>query len=146
VEDIEKRMKLFAEINEYNTSLNNTLLSEFKENLYLDLATNQMMLMNFVQANSGISIGQLAEKMKVTSSAVGQIITKLEENKLVERMINPKNRREINVYLTKEGEKYFTERDLVSQKLIEKYFSQLEMTELESLRDIVKKLDRIVNE
>lgn len=146
MEDIEKRMKLFAEINEYNTSLNNTLLSEFKENLYLDLATNQMMLMNFVQANSGISIGQLAEKMKVTSSAVGQIITKLEENKLVERMINPKNRREINVYLTKEGEKYFTERDLVSQKLIEKYFSQLEMTELESLRDIVKKLDRIVNE
>lgn len=143
--NIEKRTQILEEINNYQDSINNTILREFKEMLYLDLAANQVMLMNIVKINSGISIGQLAEKMDVTSSAVGQIIAKLEEKKLVERRINPKNRREINVFLTIEGEKYFTEREIVTQRLIEKYFNQLEMTELETLRDVVKKLNQLVN-
>lgn len=144
--DNEKRLKLLEEINEYNVAVNNTILKEFREMLYLDLAANQMMLLNLVKDNSGISIGQLADKMEVTSSAVGQIITKLEDKNLVERKINPKNRREINVFLEKEGEKYFVERELVTQQLIEKYFSRLEIFEIESLRDIIKKLNEIVNE
>lgn len=139
-------MMLVNDINQYSEEANNKIIKESKENLYLDLAQNQVILINLVKDNRGISIGRLAEKMSITSSAVGQIISKLEKNQLVKRTTNPNNRREINVFLDTEGEKYFASKEIVMKDIITKYYSKLSLEELETLRDIVKKLHQIVNE
>ena len=46
-----------------------------------------------------MTIGQMANYMNITSSAVGQLICKLEEQSYIFRSINSENRREIIVQL-----------------------------------------------
>lgn len=145
-DNIDKIISLVSEINAYSEDANTKIFNEFQENLYLDLAPNQIILINLVKEKPGSSIGELAEKMKVTSSAIGQIIAKLEKNNLIKREINPSNRREVNVFLDAEGRKYFEVKERLRKDIVNKYYSQLSFEELVTLRDIVKKLNQIVND
>ena len=136
--------QLVQDINDAIYSMDSHFIKVHQHLVTDDLSAKQMILMDFIKKNSNVTIGQIAQYMDITSSAVGQLVSKLEEQNYLSRRINPENRREIFVQLDVAGIKYFEKEEEIKRYLIKKYYSKLEISELEQLKLIVEKLNDIV--
>lgn len=135
---------LVQEINDAIYSMDSHFIKVHQHLVTDDLSTKQMILMDFIHKNKSVTIGQIALYMNITSSAVGQLVSKLEEQQYVMRQINPKNRREIFVHLDTVGIQYFEREEEIKRYIIAKYYSKLERSELVQLKEIIQKLNNIV--
>ncbi|MCR1954591.1 MarR family transcriptional regulator [Clostridioides mangenotii] len=140
----DKLFKLVTEINELHYRMNGIIINEYQSLLEDDLSDNQTILMDIVKDHEDISVGEIARLMKITSSAVGQIVNKLEDKNYLMRSINPKNRREILVHLADKGKKYFENEEVINREIINRFYSQMELSEMEELKKILTKLNKIV--
>jgi len=140
----DKLFKLVTEINELHYRMNGIIINEYQSLLEDDLSDNQTILMDIVKDHEDISVGEIARLMKITSSAVGQIVNKLEDKNYLMRLINPKNRREILVNLADKGKKYFENEEVINREIINRFYSQMELSEMEELKKILTKLNKIV--
>ncbi|MBU5306785.1 MarR family transcriptional regulator [Clostridioides mangenotii] len=140
----DKLFKLVTEINELHYRMNGIIINEYQSLLEDDLSDNQTILMDIVKGHEDISVGEIARLMKITSSAVGQIVNKLEDKNYLMRSINPKNRREILVHLADKGKKYFENEEVINREIINRFYSQMELSEMEELKKILTKLNKIV--
>lgn len=136
--------KLVQEINDAIYSMDSHLIKVHQHLVTDDLSTKQMILMDFIHKNKSVTIGQIAHYLNITSSAVGQLVSKLEDQRYVIRQINPKNRREIFVHLDIAGNQYFKREEEIKRYIIAKYYSKLERSELVQLKEIIQKLNNIV--
>lgn len=143
-EEEETLYKLVQEINDAIYSMDNHFMKVHQHLIMDDLSPKQMILLDFIHQNSPVTIGQIAQYMNITSSAVGQLVGKLEEQQYVVRQINPENRREILVSLHTAGRKYFEREEEIKRLIVSKYYSQLEFSELVQLKEIIQKLNQIV--
>ncbi|WP_019850325.1 MarR family winged helix-turn-helix transcriptional regulator [Desulfitobacterium sp. PCE1] len=137
---------LVTEINEITYSMNARLMKEHQSLVNEDLSTKQIILMDLVKKESQLSISQLAESMNVTSSAVSQIVSKLEREKYLLRTINPNNRREIIVQLDERGCHYYAKEEEINKEIVNRFYSRMKMEDLIQLRDILVKLNHVVEE
>ncbi|WP_243577869.1 MarR family winged helix-turn-helix transcriptional regulator [Clostridium minihomine] len=138
--------RLATEINELFYSMDARFISEHQSLCNEDLSPKQMVLMDFVKKETQLSISQLAELMNVTSSAVSQIVTKLEKEKYLLRTINPNNRREIIVQLDQRGHNYYAKEEKINKEIIDRFYARMELDEIRQLRDILKKLMHAMDE
>ncbi|MED3801210.1 MarR family transcriptional regulator [Lysinibacillus xylanilyticus] len=136
--------KLVEEINEAIYSMDSHFIKLHQNLISDELSPKQIILLDFINKNSQVTIGQIANYMNITSSAVGQLVSKLEERHYVIRSINPENRREIFVCLDTSGIKYFDREEEIKQFIISRYYSKLELSEIVQLKEIVQKLNQIV--
>lgn len=147
--DNERENELFnlvTEINEITYSMNARLIKEYWSLLNEDLSSKQIILMDLVKKESRLSISQLAELMNVTSSAVSQIVSKLEKDKYLLRTINPNNRREIIVQLDEQGHNYYSREEEINKEIVNRFYSRLKTEEVIQLRNILVKLNHVVEE
>lgn len=147
--DNERENELFnlvTEINEITYSMNARLIKEYWSLLNEDLSSKQIILMDLVKKESRLSISQLAELMNVTSSAVSQIVSKLEKEKYLLRTINPSNRREIIVQLDEQGHNYYSKEEEINKEIVNRFYSRLKTEEVIQLRNILVKLNHVVEE
>ncbi|WP_286924961.1 MULTISPECIES: MarR family winged helix-turn-helix transcriptional regulator [Lysinibacillus] len=142
--DGDKLFELVTEINEMHYEMNKIIIKEYQSLLDDDFSNNQMILMDIVKKFKTISIGEIAQLMKITSSAVGQIVTKLENENYLMRMINPKNRREILVQLADKGFRYYEKEEKINREIVNRFYSEMELSEMEELKKILTKLSKIV--
>lgn len=142
----EELFDLFTEISEATYSMNSSLIKARQSLFSEDLSTKQMILMDLVKKESGASISQLADLMNVTSSAVSQIVSKLEKSKYLLRIINPNNRREIIVQLDERGHDYYLKEEEINKEIVSRFYSRMEMEEVIQLRNILVKLNNVVKE
>ncbi|OIK09418.1 hypothetical protein BIV60_23950 [Bacillus sp. MUM 116] len=56
-----------------------------------------------ISSNPNISLGELAEKLRLTNSTVSGVIDRLVNSQLVERVVPPENRRAVSIHLTQVG-------------------------------------------
>ncbi|QGG51816.1 MarR family winged helix-turn-helix transcriptional regulator [Lysinibacillus pakistanensis] len=143
-DDGDKLFKLVTEINEMHYEMNKIIIKEYQSLLDDDFSNNQTILMDIVKKFEAISIGEIAQLMKITSSAVGQIVTKLENENYLMRMINPKNRREILVQLADKGFRYYEKEEKINREIVNRFYSEMELSEMEELKKILTKLSKIV--
>lgn len=142
--DEERLYHLVQEINDAIYSMDSHFI-KLHQNLVTDeLSPKQIILLDFIEKNSQVTIGQIASYLNITSSAVGQLVSKLEEQQYVTRSINPENRREIFVSLDTLGIKYFEREEEIKRFIISKYYSKLELSEVVELKKIIQKLNQIV--
>ncbi|WP_375199350.1 MarR family winged helix-turn-helix transcriptional regulator [Bacillus sp. RS11] len=142
--DEELLYHLVQEINDAIYSMDSHFI-KLHQNLVTDeLSPKQIILLDFIEKNSQVTIGQIASYLNITSSAVGQLVSKLEEQQYVIRSINPENRREIFVSLDTLGIKYFEREEEIKRFIISKYYSRLELSEVVELKKIIQKLNQIV--
>ena len=142
--DEERLYHLVQEINDAIYSMDSHFI-KLHQNLVTDeLSPKQIILLDFIEKNSQVTIGQIASYLNITSSAVGQLVSKLEEQQYVTRSINPENRREIFVSLDTLGIKYFEREEEIKRFIISKYYSKLELSEVVQLKEIIQKLNQIV--
>lgn len=137
---------LVTEINEITYSMNARLIKERQSLFNDDLSSKQIILMDLVKKESQLSISQLAESMNVTSSAVSQIVSKLEREKYLLRTINPDNRREIIVQLDERGYQYYSKEEEINREIVNRFYSRMKMEDMIQLRDILVKLNHVVEE
>lgn len=92
------------------------------------------------------STKNLADKLNVSTSAVSQILNKLENKGYVERFINPKNRREIVLNLADKANQYFNDLASLEDEINKEVYGQLSLEDLKQFTNILEKLHVIVKE
>ncbi len=76
--------------------------------------------MNENPENKGIHVSDLAKSLNIALSAASRMLNTLEERGLVYREIDPKNRRNICVFLTQEGENMWKKCSGMMSELLER--------------------------
>ncbi|MDM5247874.1 MarR family transcriptional regulator [Lysinibacillus sp. G4S2] len=130
-------------INEAEYSINRLIFKHYKQYLNSGITTQQAVVLDIVYLAERITVGEIANEMNISSSAVSQLIAKLEKNQYIKREINPQNRREVFITLDEKGMEYFSKQDFVEQQIADKIYSKLSSKEVDELERIVKKLRQI---
>jgi len=115
-------------------------LAEVEMKNRLSLTGSQWKIILALNLSDGLSQKELAEKIYVDGSTLVPIMDKMEREELVERIPDPKDRRNNRIFLTKKSESVvdsIIEIILQVRKLAYKGLSQ---GELESARAILKKI------
>lgn len=137
-------IRTVKELNQTVYEINLTLMQKYESQIDNEITSKQAVLLEILQKYNTMTVSEIADLMKVTSSAVSQIISKLEKKNYVRREINPNNRREIMVFMGEEGFRYFETRDRIDQTIIEKYYSQLDFEDVLHMKNTFKKLKSII--
>jgi len=130
-------------INEAEYMINRLIYKHYKQYLNSGITTQQAVVLDIVYLAKRITVGEIAIEMNISSSAVSQLITKLEKNKYIKREINLQNRREVLITLAENGLEYFSKQNYVEQQVADKIYSKLSSKELDELERIVGKLREI---
>ncbi|KLV17451.1 MarR family transcriptional regulator [Bacillus anthracis] len=131
-------------INEAEYTINRLIYKHYKQYLNIGITTQQAVVLDIVYLAKRITVGEIAIEMNISSSAVSQLIAKLEKNQYIKREINLQNRREIYITLDEKGLEYFSKQDYVEQQIANKIYSKLSSKELDEFERIVDKLRGIV--
>lgn len=137
-------IRIVKEMNEADYAMNVMLLQAHESLLDSEITAKQTILLELIHKFKQLTVSELAERMKVSSSAVSQIVSKLEKANYVIREINRSNRREILVRLDERGDAYFVKQDLLERTIIERYYSQLDYEEVVAMKNTILKLKAIV--
>jgi DNA-binding MarR family transcriptional regulator len=130
-------------INEAEYTINRLIFKHYKQYLHSGITAQQAVVLDIVYLAKRITVGEIAIEMDISSSAVSQLIGKLEKNQYIKREINPRNRREVFITLAKKGAEYFAKQDYVEQQVADQIYSKLSSIEIDELERIVKKLREI---
>lgn len=105
-----------------------------------NLTPQQEMIMAYIIQNEPVIANDIAKYLDISKSAVSQVITKIENNKMISRQANPANRRESLIFLGENGEEYHQLLIKMDQLLVEKYYSKVSVEELENVYSILTKI------
>ncbi|GAA3413025.1 MarR family winged helix-turn-helix transcriptional regulator [Paenibacillus hodogayensis] len=144
IADNDKRFQYVKEMNDAEFALNKLLLHEYRALLDDEMTAKQTLLLDIVHKEGPITVREIAERMHVTSSAISQIVGKLEKKTYVKRDINERNRREILVRLGPQGDAYFEKQDEIEKAIVERFYAKLELSEIKHMRDLMFKLKTVV--
>jgi len=104
------------------------------------ITPTQLFVLSLLKTQGRCNISQLADHLGVKPSAVTFMMDRLEQNKLIMREHDQKDRRVVNIRLTKQGENML-ETILESRKAtITKYLSYLTEDELSFMAETAEKL------
>jgi len=118
--------------------LTDSISKELKE---YDIYEPQFNVLRILKGAKGepISVNTILDRMIQRSSNVTRIIDKLESKGLVERTLCSKDRRKMDIILTKKGDKLLT----ILNKKVKKFHQQMEnnlsQKELETLQSLIIK-------
>lgn len=142
----EKIKQIVDDINQYTYEMN-VKLAKAQEALFTDdLSMKQTMVIDFVHKHKKCTMGEIAHYMEISPSAVSQIVSRLEKENYLKRDINPNNRREVVVMLAENGDAYYHRNEQINELIIEKIYSKMPVEDLEQLRSLIQRLNRIVEE
>lgn len=91
----------------------------------------QLKTLYILSANPDSGLGELAEKLKLTSSTVSGVIDRLVHSGLVERIVPPENRRSVSIHLTEKGKGILDQLYSFDSILIKKLNEVLDLPEEE---------------
>ncbi|MBM7713546.1 MarR family transcriptional regulator [Siminovitchia sp. FSL H7-0308] len=141
---MEEYLKVIEQINEKFDLFKLLVSHEIKEADQLEsfgLTPQQEMMMLYIIRNAPVTSNDIASYLNISKSAVSQVIPKLEEKKMIERQVNPSNRREIYIYIGSRGRDYLELLNKIDELLVKKYYSKVT---IEELRLVLSILSRIV--
>jgi DNA-binding MarR family transcriptional regulator len=90
----------------------------------------------------GLRMGELSKRMMVTGGNVTGITDQLEQEKLVVRVPDPKDRRAYAVKLTEEGRRAFAEMAAVHERWIEELLQDVAGDDKAALIDLLSQMKR----
>ena len=89
---------------------------------------------------NGLRMGEISQLLMVTSGNITGIIDQLEQESLVERLIDPNDRRAYQVKLTEQGKTAFEEMAAHHRGLVDTLMDGLTPTEQDNLQQLLTKL------
>ncbi|MED3575741.1 MarR family winged helix-turn-helix transcriptional regulator [Cytobacillus praedii] len=133
------------QINILQNNFNILVAKKFEKKLDNQLTAKQVLLLELIK--EGVtSTKDIADKLNVSTSAVSQILNKLEDRGYIERKYNPQNRREIILYLADKAHQYFKELAVLKKQINKEIYGRLSTHDLKQLKDILEKLQIIATD
>ena len=99
-------------------------------------------VLNLIERNPGISLGELIFKLKVTKQSLNRVLRELIKSKMIKQIKDDSDTRRKNLFLDKEG-KVFFEKVYESQK--KRIFNALKDSGPESVIRFKEVLNRIIH-
>ncbi|MGY4691246.1 MarR family winged helix-turn-helix transcriptional regulator [Salibacterium sp. K-3] len=112
----------------------------------LQLTSRQESMMILFIRHEGMTLGEMAERLGISKSAVTQSVNKLENEDLLIRFINENNRREVTMSLGETGKQLKKEFDMFETSIVQDYLTQLELEELKQMLSTFRKFEAIIKE
>ncbi|MDE1872604.1 MAG: MarR family transcriptional regulator [Thaumarchaeota archaeon] len=106
----------------------------------LGLTSSQWKIILALNSFDGLSQRELADRIYVDGSTLVPVIDKMEENGLLERKPDPKDRRHNRLYLTKKSESVVDSIVEIILQLRKTLYKGLSKDDLESMRPKLKKI------
>jgi DNA-binding MarR family transcriptional regulator len=122
------------------------IIRELEKNHIRGLVPSHGAILSHLFKKDGVSMKELAEEICRDKSTVTVLINKLVSSGYVRKQQSEDDQRIFNVYLTAKGELLKPEFDIVSQKLIERTFSDINQKEAEIIVKGLEKMLRNFNE
>ena len=97
-------------------------------------------ILNLIERNPGISLGDLIYKLKITKQSINRVIRDLLKSKMIKQLKDDADTRKKKLYLDKEGKIFF---DTVYKKQKSSIFNALKNSEPESVikfKEVLKKI------
>ncbi|TCJ01310.1 MarR family winged helix-turn-helix transcriptional regulator [Cytobacillus praedii] len=133
------------QINILQNNFNIFVAKKFENKLDNQLTAKQVLLLELIK--EGVtSTKDIADKLNVSTSAVSQILNKLDDRGYIERKFNPQNRREIILYLADKAHQYFKELAVLKKQINKEIYGKLSSHDLKQLKDILEKLQVIATD
>jgi len=110
-----------------------------------DLSPLQMHVLFFLKDKEPLSMSELAEKMDVLKQQITYLTNKLEENQLIERIHDKKDRRSVKISITKAGIATLEDHKKQILDLVINKFKQLPAEDIHELKTMVKRISKILN-
>ncbi|MFB4164427.1 MarR family winged helix-turn-helix transcriptional regulator [Alteribacillus sp. JSM 102045] len=110
----------------------------------LQLTSRQETIMILFIRNENITLSEMSERLGISKSAISQAMNKLEKENLLIRSINEQNRREITMTLGETGKELKKQFEAFEASIIKDYISELDLEELKQVRDVIIKLEGII--
>ncbi|WP_107840898.1 MarR family winged helix-turn-helix transcriptional regulator [Metasolibacillus meyeri] len=127
------------QINILQSNFNILVAKKFENQLDNELTAKQVLLLELIK--EGVtSTKDIANKLNVSTSAVSQILNKLEDREYIERNFNPQNRREIILNLADKAHQYFKDLTALKYQINKDIYENLSSEDLKQLKNILEKL------
>lgn len=134
---------LIDKINQQFEQFKLLVLKETKEVEELEnfhLTPQQEIIMCYIIRNEPVIANDIANHFEISKSAVSQVISKLEEMKMIYRQENSINRRKTFIYLGDRGKEFHQLLKKIDDILVEKYYSKASLAELENVLETLNKI------
>ncbi|MGG0257661.1 MarR family winged helix-turn-helix transcriptional regulator [Bacillus mycoides] len=134
-------------INEMNRAYNDfyiLLFQELKDEF--GLTGQQESMLFYINLNENTTANNIASTFNISKSAVSQVLSKLEKQKMISKQVNPNNKREYYLTLGPNGSKYIDRLSELDDVLIEKYFSKIDIEALEQMTETLTKINKVILE
>lgn len=106
----------------------------------MNVTTVQAMVLILLNRKEGVPSRELGEQTQLDSATMTGLLDRLAALGLIEKKQNPKDRRTILVYLTKEGKEKAGKLDVLFDKAHDEFVSCLSFEESEALRENLKRI------
>ena len=86
--------------------------------------------LNLIESNPGISLGELIYKLKITKQSINRVIRDLLKSKMIKQIKDDNDTRKKNLFLEKDGKKFF---DIIYNSQKKRIFNALKNSEPDSV-------------
>ncbi|UOE92561.1 MarR family transcriptional regulator [Alkalihalobacillus sp. LMS39] len=142
----DKIVEIYTEIEEMMLDVSRVIHREFQMGINNRLTQNQQYVLLLIAKGKASNVKDLAKELNISASAVSQILSKLEQQKIVKRSIDESSRRNIIVQLDVEGLRILQEFEQKRSIIFNKYVSKMTEADLTVFRDSFKKLKEVMIE
>jgi len=113
----------------------------WKQALELDLNYSQAQILFHVARNPGALVSDTARAFAITLPAVTQVVDRLESKGFLERADDPRDRRQVRLHLTRQGERLARELEELQVKGLAQVLKRLTPGDR---KDVVRGIERLV--
>lgn len=131
-------------IEEYMMDILISLNQKFSSAYTNELSANQQLVLTLLDKNEALTIRKIAEKINVSTSAVSQMLSKLERMNFVKRVTSHHDRRLIHIHLTGKGKRVIHCMEKTRHEIITHYLSKMNLDDLRLLSEIIKNLRNLI--
>jgi DNA-binding MarR family transcriptional regulator len=136
--DHEAELRLWLRLLTCATLIENEVRSRLRDSFDVTLPRFDLMA-QLDKAGSGMTLGELSQRMMVSNGNVTGLVDRLVEQKLIERRPSPTDRRAMLVNLTPEGRKMFRVMARTHESWIAEIFGELSRSDIEQLMQLLAK-------
>ena len=98
--------------------------------------------LNLIDRYPGISLSELIIKLKVTKQSLNRVLRDLINSKMIKQIKDDNDTRKKNLFLEKDGKKFF---DIIYNSQKKRIFNAIKNSEPDSVVKFKKVLERIIN-
>lgn len=131
-------------IEEYMMDILISLNQKFSSAYTNELSANQQLVLTLLDKNETLTIRKIAEKINVSTSAVSQMLSKMERMNFVKRVTSHHDRRLIHIHLTGKGKRVIHCMEKTRHEIITHYLSKMNLDDLRLLSEIIKNLRNLI--